>query len=172
MLKLKLSPIVIIRTIKEVSLFKAIVLITFFLISSFAHAKVDLNELFKDYTSITSPADLRDPFKAPKVKLKRKKKFVGNKIAKGVYSNIKQIGDVALSEIEIVGVLIGKVRRAVARVKGGPDTYVLKEGMEIGENDAELKAIVPGGVILVERITNIYGQEEYLETIIPISKEN
>ena len=52
---------------------------------------------------------------------------------------------------------------------GGP-IIILKEGMKIGEDGAELKAILPGGIILVEKIVNVYGQEEYLETVIPISK--
>jgi len=47
---------------------------------------------------------------------------------------------------------------------------ILKEGMKIGDDGAELKAILPGGIILVEKIVNVYGQEEYLETVIPISK--
>ena len=42
--------------------------------------------------------------------------------------------------------------------------------MKIGEDGAELKAILPGGIIVVEKIVNVYGQEEYLETVIPISK--
>jgi type IV pilus assembly protein PilP len=85
-----------------------------------------------------------------------------------------------------VGVLLGENRRALAKVaneSGGDnnrgmsrereqlseETFILKEGMLIGENDAELKAILPGGIVLVEKITNVYDQEEYLETIIPIT---
>ena len=47
---------------------------------------------------------------------------------------------------------------------------ILREGMKIGADQAELKAILPGGIILVEKITNVYGEEEYLETVIPISR--
>jgi type IV pilus assembly protein PilP len=42
--------------------------------------------------------------------------------------------------------------------------------MKLGENNAELRAILPGGLILVEKNINIYGEEEYLETVIPIVK--
>ncbi len=52
----------------------------------------------------------------------------------------------------------------------GRSIVILREGAKIGEDGAELKAIMPGGVILVEKIINVYGQEEYLETVIPISK--
>ena len=49
-------------------------------------------------------------------------------------------------------------------------THTVKEGMTLGPNDAEIKAILPGGIILAEKVVNIYGETEYLETVIPISK--
>jgi type IV pilus assembly protein PilP len=47
---------------------------------------------------------------------------------------------------------------------------IMKEGMKIGPDNAELKAILPGGIVLVEKIVNVYGEDEFLETVIPISK--
>ena len=52
----------------------------------------------------------------------------------------------------------------------GKQQLILREGMKIGKSNAELKAILPGGVIFVEKITNVYNEIEYLETVIPISK--
>ena len=75
-----------------------------------------------------------------------------------------------MDNIKLVGVLIGKERRALVSSQGGKSIIILKEGMKIAEEGAELKAILPGGIILVEKIVNVYGQEEYLETVIPISK--
>jgi type IV pilus assembly protein PilP len=66
--------------------------------------------------------------------------------------------------------MVGKERRALARVAGRPDVLVLREGMKLGRDNAELKAILPGGIILVEKLVNVYGEEEYLETVIPISQ--
>ena len=43
--------------------------------------------------------------------------------------------------------------------------------MVIGENNAVIKAILPGGVVLVEKIKNVYEQDEYLETILTITPE-
>ena len=43
--------------------------------------------------------------------------------------------------------------------------------MRLGRDNAEIKAILPGGIVVVEKIRNVYNQEEYLETIIPISTE-
>ena len=51
-----------------------------------------------------------------------------------------------------------------------PLSFILKEGMSLGKNKAELKAILPGGIVLVEKFKNVYDQDEYLETIIPVSR--
>jgi Tfp pilus assembly protein PilP len=143
-----------------------------FIFSNAALARVTVDELFKNYTQIEKPSELRDPFKAPRIKASSGSKKVKNKVGSGVYSNIPTISNISINQLKIVGVLIGKVRRAIAKVDNSKETYILKEGMSIGANNAELRAIVPGGVILVEKISNIYGQEEFLETVIPISKEN
>lgn len=132
---------------------------------------------------------LRDPFK----RQRRSRSGRGIDIPDGPRTNFSQnvpsIEGVPLRRIRIVGVLLGENRRALAKVVSrslpnsnseGPgsqgateelssETYILKEGMKIGESDAELKAILPGGIVLVEKITNVYDQDEYLETIIPIT---
>ena len=48
---------------------------------------------------------------------------------------------------------------------------MLREGMKLGPERAELKAILPGGIVVVEKIKNIYNQEEYLETVIPVTDQ-
>lgn len=118
-------------------------------------------------TQIKSPLKLRDPFKR---KLLRKssgtqKSFT---VDKSNFSNREMMGKVSLAEIKIVGVLVGNERRAMAKL-GSDKTFILKEGMLLGENGAEIKAIMPGGIVLVEKITNVYDEIEYLETVIPIS---
>lgn len=127
---------------------------------------------FKDKTKIKNPFEIRDPFKAPVRKRRdaeQKKLF-----QEGVFSNIPGIENVPIKNIKITGVFLGRERRAIAKIIGvGTDknsTVILKEGMKLGQDDAELKAILPGGIVLVEKIINVYGQEEYLETIIPISQ--
>jgi type IV pilus assembly protein PilP len=44
--------------------------------------------------------------------------------------------------------------------------------MVLGNNNAEIRAILPGGVVLVEKLINVYDQEEYLETILPLQTTN
>jgi type IV pilus assembly protein PilP len=146
---------------------------------------------FKDKTTIENPFNLRDPFKAPQSKSEGKTTNRGfNVTGKGQYSNIADtnLDQISVTDIKVIGVLIGKERRAMidvskaaaasgsSPVPGGgaamskSKVMVLKEGMKIGAEGAELKAILPGGIVLVEKIVNVYGEEEYLETVIPISR--
>ena len=132
-----------------------------------------VNEFFKDKTKLENPNELRDPFKAPPArgqKAQEDKKSNYFKTADGTFTNIPVKGEVSTQDIRIVGILIGKERRVLAQFKDQKDVVILKEGMKFGQDNAELKAILPGGIVLVEKIINVYGQEEYLETVIPISK--
>lgn len=133
---------------------------------STSYAKRD--EIFKGKTSIEKPFDLRDPFKAPRMKRQRDS-GISSRIGNNVYDDSPNIDNVKISDLQITGVIIGSTRRAFAKAKGIKRVINLKEGMIVGENNAEIKAILPGGVILVEKTTNIYGEEEYLETVLPIT---
>lgn len=127
--------------------------------------------LFKSKTYLKNPLDLRDPFK----KKMNKSKGLAQKIHEpGVYSNqLDRIEDKPIESIRIIGVIIGQERRAMAKVMSGTslgsEVYYIKEGMKIGPNGAEVKAILAGGIVLVEKIRNVYDQDEYLETVIPVS---
>lgn len=124
-------------------------------------------------TRVKNPLELRDPFKRELRRRSRgKKTYPGTR---SVFSNIPSIDATPLDKIKITGILIGKERRAVAKIvleRGlSEESYILKEGMKLGENNAEIKAILPGGIVLVEKIRNVYDQDEYLETIIPVSSD-
>jgi hypothetical protein len=130
-----------------------------------------LSEFFSQKTKITNPLELRDPFKPPKFKGEAKKRDQENK--SGIYSNVseKNYDGILVSDMKVIGVLIGKERRVLIQPsESSKEVITLKEGMKIGPDKSELKAILPGGIILVEKIVNVYGQEEYLETVIPISR--
>ena len=151
-------------------------IIFFFLVSlvtqSHAQGNSRLRETFKTLTVIENPFELRDPFKAP---LSRNTADGGREakslMRDGIYTNIEQAQITDISSLRIVGVMIGRERRALAKIVGGKgDVIILREGMRIGSDSAELKAIHPGGVILVEKLVNVYGEEEFLETVIPISQ--
>jgi Tfp pilus assembly protein PilP len=124
------------------------------------------SKIFKDqFTTIKNPFELRDPFRR---KSFRSVKRIG--LGKDYsYSNLPQIKPFTLDDLKVVGIFFGKERRAVAKIGNSNETFILKEGMEVGDNKAEIKAIMPGGIVVVERIRNVYDQEEILETIIPLS---
>jgi Tfp pilus assembly protein PilP len=136
-----------------------------------AQASLKRNNIFKDKTTIENPFDLRDPFRPPIIRSERKQGRQDKAgLRDGTYTNISTMGDIDIDKMRIVGVMVGKERRALARVEGKSDVFVLREGMRLGRDNAELKAIHPGGIIFVEKLVNVYGEEEYLETVIPISQ--
>ena len=154
--------------------------IIIFMTTAFSLSAQDSSEaqynLFKSKAYVKNPLDLRDPFK----RRLNKKKIDGKSKNHfdGVYSNAPDsIENRPIENIKIIGVVIGAQRRAMAKVIGDgsnaadPNVYFIKEGMKIGENGAEVKAILPGGVVLVEKIRNVYDQDEYLETVIPVSSD-
>lgn len=139
-----------------------------FLITSQVNAQSqEIEKFFKDKTKLDKPLELRDPFRAPLIKTKK-----ATKTDQMNQDPEELLRTVNINDIRIQGVLVGKERRAIVRI--GADTNVppviIKEGYRIGPDRVEVKAILPGGVILVEKMINVYGQEEYLETVIPISK--
>ena len=149
----------------------ALTILCIFSVGAFAAPVDPLANFFRDKTKIDKPFELRDPFKAPSSKSEKDKSKAGFFVSgKGLYSNIKENTVTSVESLKIVGVLIGKERRAMVRNDNAGPIIIIKEGMKIGESGAEIKAILPGGIILVEKIVNVYGQEEYLETVIPISK--
>lgn len=128
-----------------------------------------INELFKNYTDIEDPFSLRDPFQTPKMRSESSKKRA--EMNSGILIEKNELSeDVDINTLIIVGVLIGKNRRALIKVNNKTDVYTLKEGDTLGPNGPEIKAILAGGIILADKITNIYGQDEYIETAVPISR--
>ena len=129
------------------------------------------NTFFKGKTKIENPFGLRDPFKSPIRKKVKKDHLKKGRLKDGVYTNLESIEGASLSKLKVVGIVFGKKRRAMAKFEGkAKSTFILKEGMILGDDKAELKAILPGGVIFVEKIVNVYGQEEFLETVVPLSQ--
>ena len=153
--------------------------VLFFSQSGLAESSKDRKFKFiKDVeTIIKDPFLLRDPFIKKKVTIKsnkKKKKKFGTSLSNRPTLEIEELKNLA-----IVGIFLGKDRRALAKIvskTGGVDgktnfeaeVYTLKEGMILGKNKAEVKAILPGGVVLVEKIRNVYEQTELLETILPL----
>lgn len=132
-------------------------------------------------TNIRNPFQMRDPFRR---EIPRQEKGISERLRAGFdFTNMPSIDNVPVERIRITGVLLGESRRAVAKIvqrQTGDDrgdevlsdeSFILSEGMTLGQYDAEIKAILPGGVVLVEQILNVYDQLEYIETILPVRPE-
>lgn len=144
----------------------------------------DMTPVFKTSTHIKNPLELRDPFKR---KLNKLKKKVRVSALDGFSMNRDEelLQNITLEQIRVVGVIVGPERRAIVKIESSgessrdsessaPDTrptIFVKEGTRIGADDAEVKAILPGGIVIVNKIKNVYDQDEYLETVIPITEE-
>lgn len=132
--------------------------------------------LFKSKTYVKNPLDLRDPFKRRMNKKKASLQARTQSQLTGIYSNFNNsLESKSIESLRVIGIVIGAERRAMVKAQGdgGSDenVYYVKEGMKVGENGAEVKAILPGGIVLVEKIRNVYDQDEYLETVIPVSND-
>jgi type IV pilus assembly protein PilP len=146
---------------------KYLIVFILFVLSNPLYSRIDT--IFKGQTSIKNPFELRDPFQPPKFKSRSSKRI--KERSKGILDNVERYtGEYDLEKIVIVGILIGKERRVLVRIDKDQSTYTLREGEKIGSSGPVIKAILPGGVILVEKITNIYGESEFIETVVPISK--
>ena len=135
--------------------------ITLFLFSGLAFSKIN----------IKNPLELRDPFKRPMLKSKSKKASASKYFRDGIYTNQETIDGTPLGKIKIVGVMLGKNRRALAKIEGNEKTFILQEGQTLGLDGAVIKGVLPAGIVLVEKIKNVYDDFEYLETLIPIENE-
>jgi type IV pilus assembly protein PilP len=141
-------------------------------------AKNSFTPIFKKSgVKIKDAVNLRDPFRRETRRGSRGGEARGRMLTNDKFSNFPVMGKVNLDSIKIVGVLLGENRRAIARItdvggKVGDSTFIIKEGMKIGLNNAEVKAIVPGGIVIAEKIRNVYEEDEYIETVIPITLPN
>ncbi|EQC43514.1 hypothetical protein [Bacteriovorax sp. Seq25_V] len=114
----------------------------------------------------------RDPFKRNVYRSTNKDQK--RKELKTYFSNRINPQNIPIENIKITGVFLGQERRALG-VDSTADAqsqepFIIKEGMKLGPDAIEVKAILPGGIVLVEKILNVYDEEEYLETIIPVSE--
>lgn len=114
--------------------------------------------------------NFRDPFK--RNILRSTSKNSERRELKTSFTNRVPVEAIPIEDIKVTGIFLGNERRAVGveiskKEKAVP--FIIKEGMKIGPDGIEVKAILPGGIVLVEKVINVYDEEEYLETIIPVS---
>ncbi len=112
--------------------------------------------------------NFRDPFKR-NIKILKKSKVKASK--RTYFTNKKDQSNILIENLKITGVYLGENRRAIGQsLTDKSEPFVIKEGMLLGPDKVRVEAILPGGIVLVEKVTNVYDEVEYLETIIPISE--
>lgn len=149
----------------------------YFFITTFCiSANLLASDFFKGKSTIENPFTLRDPFDVPTRSVEKEAPKLYEETRDGIYTNLpnlEALTDITMDKLIVTGIIFGKKRRAFVKIKSANQdkkSYILKEGMIIGTNEAELKAILPNGIVLVEKLINVYGEEEYLETVIPITR--
>lgn len=136
-------------------------------------------------SNIQNPQDLRDPFKRKLNKLKRRMKE-DELSTDDRLTQDSALASASIESLRVVGVIIGPERRAIIKINQNEDgeanfnseesvdnreSYFVKEGTLLGPDESEVKAILPGGIVIVKKIKNVYDQDEYLETIIPVTDD-
>ncbi|MEH0859938.1 hypothetical protein [Halobacteriovorax sp. DPLXC-1] len=136
-------------------------------------------EICAQSLDLNSARSIRDPFKV-KYRKKFGQKRTRREKFKG-FTNKLSTDNLRIDRLRVTGIFMGKNPRAIvtevdekANENNGAaaekrEVVIIKEGMKIGPDQVEVKAILPGGVVLVEKIINVYDEEEYLETILPLS---
>ncbi len=143
-------------------------LILTLLLSSYSFSQT---QVFEEVLNLDNPYDLRDPFKSPELgdgesKTKKKSRFEN-----GVFTNEIPGNHIPLEKLAVHAIVYTKTnKKALVKEKGGRSKrlFVLREGMKIKRQEIVLKQILPKALLFVEEITNVYGQPEYVESVIPI----
>lgn len=136
-----------------------------------AQVSKKMEGIFQGKTKISDPFSLRDPFKKPLPVSDAD--IVKDGSTSQSFSTSKESVDLTsinINDLKLVGIIYGKERIALVKVGDSSGSIVLKEGMKIGLDQIELKAVFPSGVVFVEKIINAYDEEEYVELIIPYVK--
>jgi Tfp pilus assembly protein PilP len=76
----------------------------------------------------------------------------------------------SLSQIYIVGVIMGKDRRALIQESSGMG-FIIKEGTLVGENQGIVTAIRPAGVTIKQHFKDYMGRVNTREVVLSLKKE-
>jgi Tfp pilus assembly protein PilP len=100
---------------------------------------------------------LRDPFRQPQMKL-------ANEVNEG--GRVPELERFQIEQFKLMGIITGpKKNRAMVSSPEGK-IFIVSEEMRIGSRRGTVKQIRPNAVIVEEKVVNILGQEERLETSI------
>ncbi len=102
---------------------------------------------------------LRDPFKRPQIQ----NTLLGAK---------SELETIPVEQFKMLGVLTGpeKVRAMIAGPSG--KTYFVSENMKVGVHRGWIKRITPQSVVVREKIVNLLGKEEEVDSVVSLPEES
>jgi len=111
-------------------------------------------------SSVYSPIGKRDPFQIPKSNLR------------DPASNEEDLFRYQIEQFELKAVLKGAESSQILVADPKGNTYILKEGDELGRAHATISRILDKEVILTERVTNYLGIQGLAEKVLSLPTED
>ena len=108
---------------------------------------------------IEQAAKLRDPFK----------KLVNVKLSSGPISGLESF---AVDEFKLLGVLSGMSRTKALVLAPDGKTYFVSQNMRIGLRKGVIRKITPESISVKEKIINLLGEEEEVDSQIRLTEDN
>lgn len=116
----------------------------------------DMTQEFLSDINLEKSLNLRDPFRRPKMGA-----AVGSE--GGVVPDLERFG---VDQFRLVGVITGMKRSKALITDPDGKIFIVSDGTRIGTRKGTVKRIAPGKVSVEERVVNILGQEEKVESVI------
>lgn len=107
--------------------------------------------------SLESSLTLRDPFRQPQMK-------IATEVNEG--GKVPELERFQVDQFRLMGIITGPKKHKA--MLAGPDgkIFIVSESMRLGSRRGLVKKISSGGVLIEEKVVNILGQEERVETSI------
>lgn len=125
--------------------------------------KVSEKPLEQESFTLENSLSLRDPFRRPPSKVA--KEFAGGGI-------LPELERYELDKFKLVGVVTGPRKNKAMVTTPDGKMHIVSETMHIGTRHGVIKRIAPGRVSVEEKVVNLLGQEENIETTIEFESKD
>ncbi len=105
---------------------------------------------------------LRDPFRKPMLK-------VSTEVTEG--GSIPELERYPLDQLKLIGIITGPKKNKALLTTPNGRMHIVTERMHVGNRRGLIKRIVPGTILVEEKVVNLLGQEEKIETTLEFEKE-
>lgn len=109
--------------------------------------------------TLESAMTLRDPFRRPELK-------TAMAIDEG--GLIPELERYELDKFKLVGVITGAKKNKALLTAPNGKMHVVSDKTVLGNRRGYIKRILPGMIVIEEKVVNLLGQEERIETVIAI----